>query len=73
MQVGANCSDHQRKLESAARAAIEQLHEHKLTEAERMAMRTKFVEFAAILRRWEQATTTGPVRGKVEGLCQREP
>jgi hypothetical protein len=72
MQVSVNCSDRQRQLEATARTAIEQRLERKLTEVEWAAMRAKLLEFAAILRGWEQATTIGPLKGKVEGLCQRE-
>ena len=72
MQVSVDRANRQRQLEATARTAIEQRVERKLTEAEWMAMRAKLVEFAAILRGWEQATTS-PGRGKVEILCQREP
>jgi hypothetical protein len=72
MHVSVNPADRQRQLEVAARTAIEQRIERKLTEAEWSAMRAKLVEFVAIVRAWDQATT-GPRRGKVEVLCQREP
>ena len=71
MQVSVNRADRQRQLETTARTAIEQRVERKLTEAEWVAMRAKLVEFAAILRAWEQATPR-PQRGKVEVLCQRD-
>ena len=71
MQVSVNRANRERQLEATARAAIEQRVERKLTDAEWAAMRTKLLEFAAILRGWEQATRR-PRRGKVEVLCQRE-
>jgi hypothetical protein len=60
------------QLEAAARAAMELRAKRTLTDTEWAAMRAKIMEFAAILRGWEHATTC-PRRGKVEGLCQREP
>ena len=71
MQVSINRADRQRQLETTARTAIEQRLERKLTEADWVAMRAKLLEFAAILRAWEQATPR-PRRGKVEVLCQRD-
>ena len=72
MQVSVDRASRERQLEATARTAIEQRVERKLTELEWAAMRAKLMEFAAILRGWEQATTIGPLKGKVEGLCQRE-
>jgi len=71
MQVSIDRANRERQLEATARTAIEQRVERKLTEAEWVAMRAKLVEFAAILRGWEQATPR-PRRGKVEVLCQRD-
>ena len=71
MQVSVNRTKRQRQLEATARTVVEQRVDRKLTEAEWAAMRAKLVEFAAILRGWEHATS-GPRRGKVEVLCHRE-
>jgi len=71
MQVSVNRADRQRQLEATARAAVEERVARKLTDAEWVAMRAKIVEFAAILRGWEQAMPR-PRRGKVEVLCQRD-
>jgi hypothetical protein len=62
MQVSVDRANRQPQLEATARAAVEQRIERKLAEPEWAAMRAKLVEFAAILRGWEQ-TTPSPRRG----------
>jgi hypothetical protein len=60
------------QLEDIARTAIERRVNRTLTDAEWAATRTRLLEFADILRRWERKPAT-PGRGNVEVLCQREP
>lgn len=62
----------QQQLESAARATFEERADRKLTDAEWAAVRIRLLEFAGILRAWDQ-TKSVPPRGKVEELCHREP
>lgn len=70
MHVSANRDDRQQQLETTARAAFELRAERKLTDAEWATVRSRLLEFAGILRDWEQ--TTGRPRGNVEVLCQRD-
>ena len=67
-----NRADRQRQLEATARAALELRAGLALTDAEWAAVRARLVEFVGILHTWER-TTADRRRGKVEGLCQREP
>jgi len=64
MQAPADRNDRQRRLEANARAAFEQRADRNLTDAEWLAVRAKLLEFAGILRSWEEATDR-PRRGKV--------
>jgi hypothetical protein len=59
------------RLESAARAALEQRAGRTLIDAEWVRARAKFMEFVGILRGWDRNTTASG-RGNVELLCQRE-
>jgi hypothetical protein len=61
-----------KKLEAAARTAIELRADRTLTDAEWAATRARLLEFAGILRVWDRKTTASS-RGSVEVLCQREP
>ena len=61
----------QARFEEAARAALEQRAEHKLTDAEWAGARGRLLEFAGILQSWVR-TTASPRHGKVEKLCPRE-
>ena len=72
MQVSVNRADRHRSHEEAARTAVEQLGDRKLSDAEWARVRTRLLEFTEILRAWDR-TTAGPRRGKVEKICQREP
>ena len=58
-----------KRLEATARTAMEQLANHTLTDVEWDSIRIRFLEFANILRGWDQP----PLRGTVGVLCQREP
>jgi hypothetical protein len=60
------------QIENAARAAIELGADRTLTDPEWAAMRTRLLEFAGILRRWDREKTGLCERGNVEVLCQRE-
>ncbi len=53
MQVSVDRANRERQLEANARTVIEQRIHRRLTEAEWAAMRAKLLEFAAILRGWE--------------------
>lgn len=55
MQASADREDRQRQLEAGARAAFETRAGRKLTDTEWMAIRGRLLEFARILRAWEQA------------------
>jgi hypothetical protein len=57
MQASADREDPQRRLEIAARTNFEVRSGRKLTDAEWAAMRSKLMEFVAILRDWEETTT----------------
>jgi hypothetical protein len=60
------------RLESAARAALEQRAGRTLIDAEWVRGRAKFMEFGDILREWDRKTTASR-RGNVDVLCQPEP
>ena len=66
------CDRSPKQLEAAARAAIELRADRTLTDAEWVAMRSRLLEFASILRDWDRKTTASR-RGNVEVLCQPEP
>ncbi len=66
------CDRSPKQLEAAARAAIELRADRTLTDAEWVAMRSRLLEFAGILRDWDRKTTASR-RGNVEVLCQPEP
>jgi len=55
-------------LEAVARATLEQCANRTLTDVEWASVRTRFLEFARVLRGWDKP----PLRGTVEVLCQRE-
>jgi hypothetical protein len=57
-----------KQLEAAARVTMEQFANRTLTDAEWASVRTRFLEFARIVRGWDKP----PRRGTVEMLCQRE-
>ena len=55
MQASVDRDDRQRQLEAGARAAFETRAGRKLADTEWMAMRGRLLEYARILRAWEQA------------------
>ena len=60
-------------MEYAARAALDTLRGQGQDEPEWVRARTKLMEFAAILRRWDRkAKNTEPELGNVDAICQRE-
>ena len=61
-----------RKIEAAARAAIETSARRTLTDAEWAIDRARILEFVSILRAWDRESVPRR-RDNVEVLCQREP
>jgi hypothetical protein len=72
MQLSICRAKRQQQLEAAARTTIEERADRKLTDAEWATVRIRLLEFAGILRAWDQ-TKSVPGRGKVKELWQREP
>ena len=56
------CDRSPKQLEAAARAAIELRADRILTDAEWVAMRSRLLEFASILRDWDRKTTASRQR-----------
>ena len=61
-----------KRSDSSARAALDSRTGHTLTDAEWSAASARLLQFAGIMRAWDQKTPA-PQRGNVEVLCQREP
>jgi hypothetical protein len=62
MHVNAKSDDRQRQFEATARAAFELCADRKLTDAEWAAVRGRLVEFAGILRAWDQTSSPSATR-----------
>jgi hypothetical protein len=62
MQPRNERKDHDNRLEAAARVEFEERIGRSITDAEWVAARTRFLEFTAILRYWEERKNPRPER-----------
>jgi hypothetical protein len=60
-------------MEHAAREGVDSSVGRRHDEVERACMRSRLLDFAAILRSWDRKHNATSVVGNVDAICRREP